>query len=166
MFGFIRRKGKKRAVFRLKRGNYRVRQQEIIPEESVIDFEFVNMETEEDYDRSSRFGTNVLILFNSCFELGEIEMMAASPEEPPAFFHRLAPADPDREIVIERDMTLWAKCSEVDEGILIWLPVKVKKTVSVECGDVVFYLDREKVVGILIRNKKAEQVKKVRETST
>ena len=63
-------------------------------------------------------------------------------------------------------MTLWAKCSEVDEGILIWLPVKVKKTVSVECGDVVFYLDREKVVGILIRNKKAEQGKEVRETST
>ena len=166
MFGFIRRKGKKRAVFRLKRENYRVRQQEIILEERVIDFEFVNMETEEDYDRSSRFGTNVLILFNSCFELGEIEMMAASPEEPPAFFHRLAPADPDREIVIERDMTLWAKCSEVDEGILIWLPVKVKKTVSVECDDVVFYLDREKVVGILIRNKKAEQGKEVRETST
>ena len=140
---------------KIKAREYHVFRQDLVPEDHVVDYEFMDMNEDVEVDML-RFaiGSGMYICSGKGL-LAEIEILGYVPEEKlPAFMAGTVNLDPSilQEFNVEQSKTASLRVWRGDGNTAVWYENARECTRAVNCGDITFYLDGDNtMIGFIVR---------------
>ena len=140
---------------KIKAHEYRVFNRDIVPEEHVVDYEFMDMNEDVEVDML-RFaiGSGMYICSGKGL-LAEIEILSYIPEENlPAFMAGAVNIDSSvQEFNVEQSKTASLCVCRGDGNTAVWYENAQHCACAVNCGDITFYLDGDNtMIGFMVRD--------------
>ena len=140
---------------KIKARKYHVFRQDLVPEDHVVDYEFMDMNEDVEVDMLRFAISGGMYICSGNGLLAEIEIVGYVPEENlPAFMSGTVSMDSSvQEFNVEQSKTASLCVCRGDGDTAVWYENARECTRAVNCGDITFYLDGDNtMIGFMIRD--------------
>ncbi len=139
---------------KIKAREYHVFRQDLVPEDHVVDYEFMDMNEDVEVDMLRFAIGGGMYICSGKGLLAEIEILGYVPEEKlPAFMAGTVSIDSFvQEFNVEQSKTASLRICRNDGYTAAWHENARECTRAINCGDIIFYLDRDNnMIGFIVR---------------
>lgn len=142
---------------KIKAREYHVFRQDLVPEDHVVDYEFMDMNEDIEVDMFQFAQRGGMYICSGKGLLAEIEILGYVQEgKIPAFMAGTVSIDSSvQEFKVEQSKTVSLCVCREDGNTAVWYENARECTRAVNCGDITFYLDGDNVmIGFMVRESK------------
>lgn len=139
---------------KIKAREYHVFRQDLVPEDHVVDYEFMDMNEDIEVDMFQFAQCGGMYICSGKGLLAEIEILGYVQEgKIPAFMAGTVSIDSSvQEFKVEQSKTVSLCVCREDGNTAVWYENARECTRAVNCGDITFYLDGDNtMIGFIVR---------------